>query len=311
MKALMLFQAVSYLLFLSLIGAQSTSKSDPYATTVIVNGVEVPREIIEIRNSSAVNKTLIRDYVTGTKLTYSFYTSLEEYNDGTSHSFLVSDIMLHDVNTYALTDSSSIRITIGWRNPQEDAYDYTGLNFDYNENWKVVSATASDGYGFGNVKTEYYDKKKQVDADGNYNTTVEQWTNFEFPDPKSKLEYRKPEKNDVKIVHFTVSPRLDYGVDAIPGILPTEVKQTFSAQVRRPFQASELSDVQLLPLMKYNITSAYGCYQLDKKGISGTDGSTHFNPKDKKLGPYGCQFKWQAEEGAVIHDDPKKGVVAT
>ena len=104
MKALMLFQAVSYLLFLSLIGAQSTSKSDPYAKEVTVNGVLVPREIIEIRNSTAVNKTLIRDFQTGAKLTYSFYTSLEEYNDGTSHSFLISDVTLHDVNTFAMTD---------------------------------------------------------------------------------------------------------------------------------------------------------------------------------------------------------------
>lgn len=189
----MLFQAVSYLLFLSQISAQQTSKSDPYAATVIVGGVSVPRKIIEIRNSTAVNKTMIRDYTTGAKLTYSFYTSLEEYNDGTSHSFLISDVTLHDVNTYAMTESSSVRITIGWRNPQEDAYDYTGLTFVYNPNYKVISALVSDGYGFGNVKTEYYDKKKLVDAEGNYNTTVELWTNYEVDDPKSKLAYRLAE----------------------------------------------------------------------------------------------------------------------
>lgn len=136
----MLFQAVSYLLFLSLISAQQTSKSDPYAATVIVSGEVVPREIIEIRNSTAVNKTLIRDYVTGAKLTYSFYTSLEEYNDGTSHSFLISDVTLHDVNTYAMTATSSIRVTIGWRNPQEDAYDYTGITYNYDPNYKVIKA---------------------------------------------------------------------------------------------------------------------------------------------------------------------------
>ena len=65
-----------------------------------------------------------------------------------------------------------------------------------------------------------------------------------------------------------------------------------------------------MPLQKYNVTSAYGCYKTGKKGDSGIDGSVHFNPKDKKLGPYGCQFKWQAEEGAVIHDT-SKGVTAT
>lgn len=159
-------------------------------------------------------------------MTYSFYTSLEEYNDGTSHSFLISDVTLHDVNTYAMTDASSIRITIGWRNPQEDAYDYTGIDIRYHPNYKVMAATVQDGYGFGNVKTEYYDKKKLVDAEGNYNTTVELWTNFE--NPQGDLIYRKPEKNDLKVVHSSVSPRLDYGVDAIPGILATEVKQTFS-----------------------------------------------------------------------------------
>jgi len=136
---------------------------------------------------------MIRDYTTGAKLTYSFYTSLEEYNDGTSHSFLISDVTLHDVNTYAMTEASSVRITIGWRNPQEDAYDYTGLTFVYNPNYKVINALVSDGYGFGNVKTEYYDKKKLVDAEGNYNTTVELWTNYEVDDPKSKLAYRLAE----------------------------------------------------------------------------------------------------------------------
>lgn len=79
------------------------------------------------------------------------------------------------------------------------------------------------------MKTEYYDKKKLVDAEGNYNTTVEMWTNWELEDTKAKLTYRLPEKNDVKLVSSSVSPRLDFGVDAIPGILATEVKQTFTA----------------------------------------------------------------------------------
>lgn len=107
--------AVSALLFSSLHSVVA-AESDPWSKTVVVNGVEVEKKTWEIRDSAALNKTLIRDYASGTKLTYQFYTSLEEYNDGSSHSFLVSSITLHDVNTFAMTDTSSIRATVGWRN---------------------------------------------------------------------------------------------------------------------------------------------------------------------------------------------------
>lgn len=124
------------------------------------------------------------------------------------------------------------------------------------------------------MDTVYYDKKKGVDANGKHNITVEQWTNFKVA--QGDLVYRKEESQECEVKSHSVSPRLDFGADAIPGISPLEVKQTFTVQIRKPFYAKELSDVHLLPLQKYNLTSAYGCYQLGKKGDEGVDGSVHF-----------------------------------
>jgi len=51
------------------------------------------------------------------KLTYNYYTLLEEYNDGTSENYLVREVRLHDLETAILDDTSQIRLTIGWKNP--------------------------------------------------------------------------------------------------------------------------------------------------------------------------------------------------
>lgn len=77
--------------------------------------------IIEQRMSKTQNVTLMYSNEKGTgftKLSYNFHTMLEEYSDGTSENFLVSEVRLADLETVDLVDGvSSIRLTIGWKNP--------------------------------------------------------------------------------------------------------------------------------------------------------------------------------------------------
>ena len=67
----------------------------------------------------------------GGKLYYQYWTTLEMYDDGTSDIFLNQKFTLEDVNTYLMRDDGNafIRMSVGWRNPQEDAYDVTSLSF--------------------------------------------------------------------------------------------------------------------------------------------------------------------------------------
>ena len=84
------------------------------------------------------------------KLSYNYFTQLEEYEDGTSANFLMSEIRLSDLETFTMENGlSSIRITLGWRNPQEDAYDFSGIDIKYNKDITKLKFSCIDGYGFG------------------------------------------------------------------------------------------------------------------------------------------------------------------
>ena len=55
---------------------------------------------------------------------------------------------------------------------------------------------------------------------------------------------------------------------------------------KRPFKATELSDLTLIPNQEYNITSAYGCYLKTDAATEGTDPNALY--KDN----YGCRGQW-------------------
>lgn len=72
----------------------------------------------------------------------------------------------------------------------------------YNRDPNLIQYNCTDGYGFGNIATSWYDPVKLVDSQGRFNQTVADWTNYEanliFPaaDPKAPptiLAYRVPE----------------------------------------------------------------------------------------------------------------------
>lgn len=64
------------------------------------------------------NKTLAVDPDQGFYMTYSYYTTLEVYEDGTSASYLNGKLILHEVNTnFFENEASFVRISVGWRSP--------------------------------------------------------------------------------------------------------------------------------------------------------------------------------------------------
>ena len=63
---------------------------------------------------------------------------------------------------------------------------------------------------------------------------------------------------------------------------------------KRPFKATELSDLTLIPKQEYNITSAYGCYLKTDASTEGTDPNALY--KDN----YGCRGQWQALNAYIV-----------
>ena len=83
-------------------------------------------ELLETLKSVDTTKTLMTDELSGsnTKLIYTFKTIKEKYSDETNKYFLEATMTLKDVNTVNFVDGKdSVRMSVGWRNPQEDAYD--------------------------------------------------------------------------------------------------------------------------------------------------------------------------------------------
>jgi hypothetical protein len=119
------------------------------------------RDIEEIRNSSATNVTLFNDFLgldTPVMYSYSFFTSLELYKDGSSQSFLYGTLKLLDLSTYYFEgDQESLRMTVGWRNPMENAYDYTSVRVIYQKDQDNMVWLCDDGYGQGSTSTYYSD----------------------------------------------------------------------------------------------------------------------------------------------------------
>ena len=95
---------------------------------------------VESRLSPKTQKVLISDnrYEPKPTLTYYYTTELEEYSDGTSASFLLGEINLKNINTFNMDTLYSIRVSIGWRDPQRDGYDVTSFNIKYDrDNSKI------------------------------------------------------------------------------------------------------------------------------------------------------------------------------
>ena len=97
---------------------------------------------------------------------------------------LIGELKLENVNTYYMIDQDetgtadnlrSIRVAVGWRNPQEDAYDVTAFNIIYDRDSSKVQFIPEDGYCYGSIDTALYQidgVSTGVDENGKYNSTI-------------------------------------------------------------------------------------------------------------------------------------------
>ena len=156
-------------------------------------------------------------------------------------------------------------MTIGWRNPQEDGYDLSSVVFQYNNDINKVKVQCIDGYANGSISTSFVDKFTHQDYRARHNITIKEWTDYVQPYKASKrlVTFRIDEPQDCELIDSSIDP--PYRGSYVES--PKEVRQTFVAQYRKPLRGNGMRDVELLPLLKYNITSYFGCY----KGEDGSD----------------------------------------
>jgi hypothetical protein len=69
---------------------------------------------------------------------------------------LIAEIELADVNTNyfenpTLINQDEVRVSVGWRNPEEDGYDVTSINFKYQKTSSEVTCESVDGYAMGSI----------------------------------------------------------------------------------------------------------------------------------------------------------------
>ena len=144
----------------------------------------------ETRESKDTIKSLILpEGEKGVSLIYTYKTILEYYSDQSSITYLQATLELQNVNTKYFTTTggstgSSVRMSVGWRNPQEDAYDIHSFNIDYKYDTngdKLHEIQAIDGYCSGSIHSQYYRQDNVptgVDQYGKFNTSIQQWTDY-------------------------------------------------------------------------------------------------------------------------------------
>ena len=256
-------------------------------------------ELLETKESQDTTKTLMTDEVSGsnTKLIYTFKTILEKYSDETNKYYLQATMTLKGLNTVNFVDAKdSIRMSVGWRNPQEDAYDVHSFDITYDNDPEKCVVDPLDGYCFGSVPTTQISTDANADLiytgndlnerhtwvsykidgvytgydqNGRHNSTIKQWTDFKDPQtenvgteavPDNKVKnYRSYEAfNDIEIISKVITPRPNK-----VSVSGSEVLQDFTVTYKKPFKPSGLTDINLKTMKFYNLTSAWGCYKTD------------------------------------------------
>lgn len=95
-----------------------------------------------------------------TKLSYTFNTLIED-----DQYYLIGELSLKGLNTLHFVDSDSadnyksVRMSVGWRNPMEDAYDVTSFNIVYDRDNTKIEFKPEDGYSWGSIDSKYYGYK--------------------------------------------------------------------------------------------------------------------------------------------------------
>ena len=130
------------------------------------------------------------------------------YSDDTSQRWLNGEFKLANLNTYDMRNGSQIRLTLGWRNPQEDAYDLTSINIVYNTKVSQIKYVCEDGYANGSVSTYEAYPRTGRNYKNAYNITIKEWTDNVKPD-KNSIIYRSAESNECLIGDTSATERQD------------------------------------------------------------------------------------------------------
>ena len=107
------------------------------------------------RESASTSVSLLADG--NTKLMYSYNTLVED-----DKYYLVGELSLKGLNTIHFVDDASadnfksLRMSVGWRNPMEDAYDITSFNVVYDRDNTKIEFKPEDGYAWGAIDSIYY-----------------------------------------------------------------------------------------------------------------------------------------------------------
>lgn len=245
----------------------------------------------------------------------------QKYDNKTKANFLIGEVTLRDLPTQLLYEGydeadlskrPSIRISIGWRNPQEDAYDITSLVIDYTKD-ETITATCVDGYANGSISTKLYNPQikkpfytQKWDNYDIHNITIKEWTDnvdivdeTGLPDGENykKMSYRLEENQDCQILSQSVTkyPKDD---------LIRKNKQTFTIEYIKPFVSTDLQDITLLPGLDYNITSYFGCYKTDSEEVGAeTIYKKGSNPNVfYQSNGVGCRGSLQGRTGILIYE---------
>lgn len=138
----------------------------------------------------------------------------QSYDDGTKKNFLVGRITLKDLQTEYLFDdydekdpakSPQIRVSIGWRNPQEDAYDITSMAIDFSPEGEIKAACV-DGYSNGSISTKFYNPAAVVPYMTQkwnnlniHNITIKEWTDY-----VNKVNFDANGENKYKTMQYRI-----------------------------------------------------------------------------------------------------------
>tara|TARA_B110000285_G_C14937963_1_gene520546 strand:+ start:97 stop:459 length:363 start_codon:yes stop_codon:yes gene_type:complete len=87
---------------------------------------------------------------------------------------------LKNLNTYNFVDATGtvpdedheIRMSVGWRSKEKDAYDVTSFTITYDRDYEKVKFTAIDGEAFGS-SSGYYNSVWEYDVEADHPTDVD------------------------------------------------------------------------------------------------------------------------------------------
>ena len=163
-------------------------------------------------------------------------TEINTYDDGSVKNFFLGQVEVKKLQVWDMFAADNhkkddIRVTIGIKNPQDDAYDLMGIDILYDRDTSEIVYLCEDGYANGTISTRDHfgnsPRGRNYDQHGYHNITISEWTRYKLP--KDDTVYRAPEVNDCEVISGTATERND-NQDA------RAVTQDFTVKFRKPME---------------------------------------------------------------------------